>query len=86
MIDGLSLEDWNKLWDAIVRTTGHEVVVDNLTIPPGEVRIQVVSFIRKARNKIVADLRELAARHPEQRAWTESLALRYAKEDDVDRG
>jgi hypothetical protein len=83
MIDGLSLEDWVKLWDAMVRSEGHEIVVDDLTIPPAEVRVKIVSFIREARMKIVADLRELAAQHPEQRAWTETLALRYERGDDV---
>ena len=44
--------------------------------------MKVVSFLREVRRKIVADLRELALRHPEQRAWTETLALRYEKGDD----
>lgn len=79
MIDGLSLEDWNKLWEAISRSAGHEVIVDSLTVPPGEVRVKVVFFLRRVRAKIVSDLRELAAQHPEQRAWAESLAQRYER-------
>ena len=82
MIDGLSLEDWHRLWDAMVRSEGHEMIVDDYTIPPAEVRVKVVYFLREVRRKIVADLRELALRHPEQRAWTETLALRYEKGDD----
>ena len=63
MIDGLSLEDWNKLWEAISRSAGHEVIVDSLTVPPGEVRVKVVFFLRRVRAKIVSDLRERAAQH-----------------------
>ena len=54
MIDGLSLEDWHRLWDAMVRSEGHEMIVDDY-------------------------LREMALRHPEQRDWTETLALRYER-------
>ena len=82
MINGLSLEDWHRLWDAMVRSEGHEMIVDDHTIPPAEVRVKVMFFLREARYKIVADLRELALRHPEQRAWTETLALRYERGEE----
>ena len=63
----------------MVRSEGHEMIVDDYIIPPAEVRVKVAFFLREARHKIVADLREMALRHPEQRAWTETLALRYER-------
>jgi hypothetical protein len=82
-MDEMSLEDWGALWDAMSRSRGHEIIVDGVVVPPGDVRIKVLSFLKKTRKGIVADLRELATRHPEQRAWTETLALRYEKGEEI---